>query len=229
MRKKIGLLFLVVFIVQLGVLGVNADPTTTIVESETIVLDWYYLYQVNEETPAKDTQVVVKILSSVEIDFFVADEGGTDDYLDGYVMYPYISKRELTDETFTFKLERKQMYEFVFKNTANHGLGATVTYSITFIYETSYMWIAWVTIIIVVIGMIIFFSNRYKRRQQTYKPAYQPYRPYAPTQQTVEYSGYKPAQTQITQDTLMAKYCTYCGAQNNDNESYCTNCGSSIN
>ena len=107
MKKKISLLFLLIFIVQLGVSGVNADPTTTIVESETIDLDWNYLYQVNEETPAKDTQVVVKILSSVEIEFFVADEGGTDDYLAGSSVYPYIGKRELTDDNFTFTLERK--------------------------------------------------------------------------------------------------------------------------
>ena len=120
------------------------------------------------------------------------------------------------------------MYEFVFENSADHGLGATVTFSITFIYETSYMWIVWVIIGIAVIGMIIFFSNR-RKGQQTYKPAYQPYQPYAPTQQTMESSGYKPAQTQITQDTLIAKYCTNCGAQNDDNVSYCTNCGSSIN
>ena len=121
------------------------------------------------------------------------------------------------------------MYEFVFENSADHGLSATVTYSITFIYESSfleyeYTWIIWVIIGIAVIGMMIFFSNR-RKRHQTYKPAYQLYQPYAPTQQTEKYSRYKQEQTQITQDTLMAKYCTYCGAQNEDNSSYCTNCG----
>ncbi len=243
MRKKNSLLFLLIFIVQLCVLGVNADPTTTIsenetltttiVESETIDLDWYYLYQVNEETPVKDTQVVVNILSSASIDFFVADEGDTDDYLDGESIYVYIDVRNITDDTLSFTLESKQMYEFVFENSGDHGLDATVTFSITFIYESSslgdkYTWIIWVIIGIAVIGMIVFFSNR-RKRQQIYKPAYQPYQPYAPTQQTVESSGYKPAQTQITQDTLMAKYCTNCGAQNDDNASYCTSCGSSIN
>ncbi len=233
MKKKITLLFLVVFIVQLGVLGVNADPTTTIVESETIDLDWYYLYPVYEETPAKDTQVEVNILSSAPIDFFVADEGDTDDYLDGDSIYVYIDERNITDETLSFTLESKQLYEFVFENSGDHGLDATVTYSITFIYESSfqwddYTWIIWVIIGIAVIGMIIFISNR-RKRHQTYKPAYQPYQPYAPTQQTMESSGYKPSQTQITQDNMRAKYCTNCGAQNDDNASYCTNCGSGIN
>ncbi len=222
MKRNIFAFLILLSITSISVLGAKAETKTEIAFNEQITIPWGYLYQINRETPAKDTIVSVTIASSELVDFYVADEGDTDIYIDGGSIYVYVDERNVTLGEFDFILEEKQLYEFVVENTHDHSEEVSVNVLIEFEYEGgSYFWILWVVLGIVGIGSIIFFANnqRQKRQQQiASEPSYQIY------QTPDSYSHPAPKTTSDMAQT----YCNSCGQLNDYNAKFCTNCGYQI-
>ena len=104
-RNRLFFLFLL-SIMSISILGVNAETKTEVAFNEDLTIAWGYLYQINRETPAKDTTVFVTIASSQLINFFVADEGDTDVYINGGSIFVYVDDSVLGipgyDNTLTF-------------------------------------------------------------------------------------------------------------------------------
>ena len=220
MKKTRLSFFLLLSLLTISALGARAETKSEIAFNDELTIPWGYLYQINRETPAKDTTVFVTIASTELVDFFVADEGDTDLYIDGGSIYVYIDERDIDLGVFEFVLEEKQLYEFVVENTLDHLEEVTVDVLIEFEYEGgSYFWILWVVLGIVGVGGIIGVISYQRRKQQQQafdgQPSYQIYQTPDPYSRS----------TPLTSTVVNQNYCNSCGQLNDDNAKFCTNCG----
>ena len=223
MKRSILSFLILISILSLSVFSVNAETKTETVFNEALVIPWGYLYQINRETPTKDTTVFVTIASSELVDFFVADEGDTDFYIDGGSIYVYVDERDISLGVFEFVLEEKQLYEFVVENSHDHLEEVNVNVLIEFQYEGgTYFWILWVVLGVVGAGILIFFISSQRRKQQQLYDGQTSYQVY----QTPElYTRMAPQ----TSSDMKQKYCESCGQLNDNNARFCTNCGYKMN
>ncbi|MHA1305075.1 MAG: zinc ribbon domain-containing protein [Candidatus Heimdallarchaeaceae archaeon] len=195
--------------------------TETILDESGVIFEWGYVYFVTEKTPAKNTEVEVVITSTESLVFFVSDAGDAENYANGYEIYAYVYYADVTHASLSFNLENKQSYDFAFDNLNDNENDATVSVRITFTYEAQNTWLVWLIGIVAVVGIVAFVSSNKKKTTYT-QQAYTQYSSSNQTQTTYSYpeSDYPPVST---------KYCTYCGASNEDNAQFCTNCGSKLN
>jgi len=218
-KTKISLI-LFLGLLSISVLSARAETKTETAFNEQIVIPWGYLYQINRETPSKDAIVYVTIASSELVDFFVADEGDTDVYINGESIYVYVDERNVSLGEFDFALEDKQVYEFVIENTHDHLEEVTVNVLIEFEYEGGgYFWILWVVLGVIGVGGIIFFGNlqRQKRQQQMFDE---------PTSYQIYHTPDSSSRTAPqTPSDMKQNYCDSCGQLNDSNARFCTNCG----
>ncbi|MCG3216637.1 MAG: zinc ribbon domain-containing protein [Candidatus Heimdallarchaeota archaeon] len=220
MKKKAIILFLFILFFSPTTLYLQAETERETAYSDTITIPWGYLYQINRRIPSKDTTTTISITATAVVDFFIADEGDTDEYIEGGSISVYVDERNFTSGEFVIILQQKQLYEFVVENYYEHLEEVAAAVLIVFEYEGgSFIWILWVVLGIFGVGGFIFLiqNQRQKRSQQAYSgtPGYQVY------QSTDTYRQH-PVQPDTTPST---KFCSSCGLSNDYNARFCTNCG----
>ncbi|MHA1865594.1 MAG: zinc ribbon domain-containing protein [Candidatus Heimdallarchaeaceae archaeon] len=225
MKKKSFIVFLFVALLfsSFSFLVKGETTTETVLEEYDIVFEWGYVYYFSEKTPAEQTEVTLEISSDQTLLFFVSDEGDAENYADGEEIDVYYVNYNVLVTTLSFVLDEKRSYDFAFDNTNSEGVDANISYAIIrFTYEvtnTSSNWIVWVIIIAAVVGLVVLIIV--KRSKQT------PVK-YAPPPQYSSYDTSSTVHQTYQQPVTPSKYCTNCGATNEENAMFCTNCGAKL-
>ncbi len=221
-KKLLFSLVLIVLALDTTILTQAKSTTETIFDDSTTV-QWGYIWVIEEKIPASDTSVSVTVNSDEFVEFWVADKGDADNYINGFDIWVYFWEVDVLSETFNFVLENKQTYEFVIENYNAGMFDAYVDLTITFTYETTYTWIIFVVLGVLGAGLVVYLVTRSRRKSptsQTYSSG-QIYQP-------VMSSDYTTQETLKPQGSALTKFCSYCGVSIESDARFCTNCGSQI-
>ncbi len=217
------LLSLIILLTTLNTVTLTQAKTTTetVFDNSTIV-QWGYIWVIEDKIPAGDTSVTVTVNSDESVEFWVADKGDADKYIDGYEIWVYFWEVDVLHDTFNFVLENKQTYEFVIENYNAGMFDAFVDLTISFTYETTYTWIIFVVIGILGVGSIVYFAVRSSKRKAATSATYHSDQIYQPAMS----SDYTTQEISGPQGSALTKFCSHCGAIIESDAKFCTNCGS---